>query len=116
MSDHDDRHEIAEALNTVDGIQCFPYYRQTTRPGDALVSWEGATRSENGFGYMNRWDVLILLPQDHAAAEKTMSDRLDTWLDALAPVLIITGVTPAQLTLDAGMVPAVVINGVRARN
>lgn len=116
MSDHDDRTEIAAAINTVDGINCWPYYRQTARSGDAVVSWAGSTRSENGFGFMNRWQVMVILPQDHAAAERTMSDNLDHWVDALAPVLIVTSIEPAQLTLDAGMIPAVVIEGARARN
>lgn len=114
MSMDEARKEIAAAITGVAGVTGHPYYRQTTRPYDAVVAWDGSSRDASGFDRMNRWSVLVILPNDHAAAEKAISDHLDAWVAALNGPLVVTEATPAQLTLDTGMVPAVVIEGARA--
>ena len=116
MTDTAVREAISAAVNTVEGFNCSPWFKQTTRTGDAIVSYAGSTRSENGFGYMNRWQVLVILPADIANAEKYLTDHLDALITAVESELIVQTVTPSTLTLDVGTVPGVVIEGVRARS
>lgn len=115
MSDHEDRKAIAAAVNNVDGLDCSANFRQTTRPGSGAVQWAGLDRAGNGFGYMNRWNVLVILPQDVAAAETWLEAHLDELLDNVARELVIQTANPEQIITDSGTLLAVVIEGVRAR-
>src|SRR5680860_1505624 len=76
----DTRQMLAKAASTVDGINVAPYFRTPTRPGDGSVRLDRMTRDLNGFGFVNTWNVVVLLPEDLASAEK--------WLDEKAPALI----------------------------
>jgi len=117
MTDHQTRELIAGALDGSQGItKAHPYYRQTAKPGEALVSWAGLARDETGFGYLNTWEILIFLPVDVDRAEKALAEHLDAWIAALSEVLIVTEAQPSTLVLDAGTTPAVTITGVRARD
>lgn len=111
----DVRAALAAAASSVDGINCSPYFRQSTKPGDAMVRFERDARDESGFGFMRTWQVMVMLPQDLAAAEKYLDANLDAIVAAVAEELVITTVTPQQLALDTGLVPCVLIEGVRAK-
>lgn len=114
MSNAEARTAIAAALSVVDGIKCTPNFRQTTKPGDAMVRLERMTRDESGFSYMNTWQVLVILPQDIATAEKYLDTRVDSLVTAVSEELVVTSVTPQQLSIDTGLVPVVVVEGNRA--
>lgn len=105
---------IANAANTVEGINCTPYFRQSTKPGDAMVRLDRMVRDASGFAYMFTWQVVVMLPQDVAQAEKWLDANLPSLIDAVNEELVVTTVTPQQLQLDTGTVPVVFIEGNRA--
>lgn len=109
------REAIAAAASSVDGVKCSPWFRQTTKPGSAHVTYGRSFRDESGFGFMNVWQVLVVLPQDIAAAEKWIAAKGDALLEALGEPLVVTGMSPQRLALDTDSVPCVVIEGNRAR-
>lgn len=100
----EDREAIATAASTVTGVKCSPYYRQSLKPGDACVRLQVRTRSANGFGYVNTWQVWLALPQDVAAAEKWLDTHSDALEEALAREFIggVQTITPAELVLGNG--------------
>ena len=106
------RQAIAEAATTVDGINVTPYFRQTTKAGEGMVRHD-RTAYPNRFGGVVTWQVLVLLPQDIAAAEKYLEDKAPALLEAVSDHLVITSMAPQQLALDTGQVPCVVIEGHR---
>lgn len=108
------REEIADAANTVEGIKATPYFRQTTRPGDAFVRLDRWARDSTGFGYIQTWALCVLLPQALAAAEEYLDENLETIVEAVSEALVVTTVTPSRLALDTGTIPVVMIEGTRA--
>lgn len=106
------REDLAAAASTVDGISCAPFYRQTTKPGDAMVRL-ARIEYPNVLGGMVTWQVVVLMPADFAAAEKFLDDKLPALVDALSAYMIVNSATPAQLQLENGTVPAVFIEGQR---
>ena len=110
----DVRNLIADAANTVTGFNVTPYFRQTTKPGDGMVRLERMNRDTSGFAYMYIWQVLIVLPQDIAQAEKFLDEHVSSLVTAISEELIVTTVTPQQLALDTGTIPVVLIEGNRA--
>jgi len=108
------REAIAQAANAVDGIHVSAYFRQTTKPGDGMVRLERINRDTSGFGYMNIWQVLVVLPQDIAQAEQYLDEKVSDLVEAISEELIVTSVTPQQLALDTGTIPVVLIEGNRA--
>jgi hypothetical protein len=108
------RAEIAAAMNAVEGIHATPYFRQTTRPGQAFVRLARWRRDTSGFGFMVTWEIFVILPQDLAGAETYLDEKLPELTEAAEAVLILTTVTPSRLALDSGHVPVVVIEGNRA--
>lgn len=107
------RQAIASAVNTVEGINCTPYFRQTTKTGDAMVRLDRKRRDDSGFGYIATWQVVVILPQDIATAEKYLDEKVDALVSALSEEVVVTTVTPQQLALDTGAVPCVFIEGNR---
>lgn len=103
---------IAAAANTVEGIDCTPYFRQSTKPGSAVVRKDRVTYP-NKFGGLVTWQVLVMLPQDLASAEKYMDEKVPALVDALAPHLVVTEAVAQQLALETGAVPIVLIQGTR---
>ena len=108
------RESLADAASTVDGISVTPYFRQSTKPGDGYVRLDRTNRDSTGFGFINVWQVLIILPGDLAGAEKFLEARVEALLEALNEEVIVISVTPQQLVLDTGTLPVVVIEGNRA--
>lgn len=111
------RQEIADAVNTIAGLNCTPRYRQNIKAGQAMIRFERATRDSSGFGFVDVWQVVLALPQQLSAAETFVDDHLDELLVALEPVLIVTTAQQRELILEkaAGSVPVLVIEGNRPR-
>ena len=112
MSNAVTRQEIADAANTVAGIVCSPYFRQTIKPGDALVRMDRIDYPNTLSGAVT-WQVAVMLPQDIAQAEEYLDEKVPALVAALGKQMIVNRVTPAQLTLDTGTVPVVFIEGTR---
>lgn len=105
---------LADAVNAVLGPKrCASYYRSSTRPGDAWISFARLDRDETGFGYMAAWEVRVALPQDLEAAEKWVDDNADDLTEAVAEWLTVTAVVMVTLVTDQGNTPGVVFEGVR---
>lgn len=107
------RQLLADAASSVDGIKVSPYFRQGTRAGDGMVRLDRTVRAANNFGYINTWQVIVMLPQDLAAAEKYLEQHASALVEALGEVMVVASVTPQQLALDTGLVPCVFIEGNR---
>jgi hypothetical protein len=107
------RTAIAAAANSVSGIHCNPYFVQTTKAGDAMVRLQQITYP-NVFGGVATWQVLVLLPQDIATAERYLEEKVPALVEALGTEMTVTTVQPQQLALETGSVPCVVIEGTRA--
>jgi hypothetical protein len=118
MSLEETRAELVTAFNAAipeKVARCFPRYRQTVRPGDAWVRFAVRNRADNGFGYVDRWEMWLVLPQKLDDAEKWLDEHLDTLLDALAPLFVggVETVTPAELALGTNAVNGVIFQGAR---
>lgn len=109
------REALAAAANTVDGVHCTPYFRQSVKPGDAMVRLDRMTRDTSGFGFMVTWQVVVALPTDLSAAEKWLDANTDSLVAAIGEEMVVTTVMPQQLALDTGTVPVVLIEGNRAK-
>lgn len=107
------REAIAAAMSAVDGVNCTPYFRQSLKPGDACVRFGTSVRAQNGFGFVNTWEVWLALHQDIATGEKWLDDHLPSLLAALDPELVVTSVTPAELLLGGTSTNGVIIAGAR---
>src|SRR5690606_4632243 len=115
-SDQQQREVIAAAANTVTGVNVNEWFRQTTKSGDGYVVWSRGDRASNGIGFMNRWEVFIVLPSDLQAAEKWLDERLNQLVNALHTEVVVTSFYPTDLALDSGKLSCVVIEGSRARD
>lgn len=109
-----DRTAIAAAASTVAGVTCATGYKQLTKPGDASLRLAALVRSTDGFAFIATWQVMVMVSQDVAAAEKWLDGKADALVDALAAELVVTRIEPVELVLDTGRVPAVLIEGTRA--
>lgn len=107
------RADLATAISVVDGVHCTAYHRQTTNPGEAMIRLDRRIRSENGFGYMNTWQVVVILPQNLAQAEGWIDTHGDELIDAAANHLVVQSLVPGQLPVGSTLVPCVVLEGVR---
>lgn len=108
------RAAIAAAVATVPGLSCTPYFRQTTKPGDAMVRLEAMTRSANGFDFVLTWQVLLVLPSDIVAAEKYLDAHAPALLEALATQMVVGGLILRELILtDGARLPVAVVEGKR---
>lgn len=108
------RQAISDAANTVPEVSCTPHTRVTTRTGDAMVRLGRMNRSSNGFGFVNTWQVLVILPQDLTAAEKYLDTLIPSLIPAVSEELVITSITPQELVLETGTtIPCCVIEGSR---
>jgi len=115
MNDTELRAALASAANGVLGgpKKCSPYFRQTTKPHDAWVSWARMDRDDTGFGFMEAWEVRVVLHQDLAAAEKWADENTAALVEALSQHLTITAAYMATLVMDSGNIPGLVVEGVR---
>lgn len=107
------RQVIADAASTVEGVEIHPYFRQTTKVGTGMVRMDRQTRASNGFGFVTTWQLLVILPQDIAAAEKYLEEKLPALMEAVGEQMVIQTVAPQELVLENGRLPCVVIEGAR---
>lgn len=107
------RQALADAASTVAGVTCSPYFIGTTQAGAAMVRLD-RIEYPNPFGGICHWNIVLLLPQDQAAAEKYTDDVVPLVRDALSDHLVITQIQPQRLDLPGhGVLPCVFINGHR---
>jgi hypothetical protein len=106
------RQEIAAAADTVAAVSCTPRWRQSTKPGAATVRRD-RTEYPNRFGGIVTWQVVVTLPQDQVGAEKWMDDNLADLVAALGDVLAVRSAFPAEIAVDAGTVPVLIVEGQR---
>lgn len=90
-----------------------PYYEQSTRPGGGYVHLDRVEYPDR-LGGVAFWNVVILLPQDLAAAERFIEECLPPLREALSAEMVVTSARPEQLNLTgAGLLPCLFINGHR---
>lgn len=106
------REKIAAAASSAAGVHVTPYYRQVTKPGQGMVRFE-RTDYPNAFGGLVTWQVVVLLPQNIAQAERWLDENGPALRTAVAEELVVRSMTVAQVVIDEGAVPAVVIEGNR---
>lgn len=107
------RDEIAAAANTVAAVSAKPFYRQTTKPGDAWVRRD-RTDYPDRFGGLVTWQLLVVMPQNLADAERWIESNQLPLVDALRDALAIRSARTAELVADAGApVPVLIIEGQR---
>ena len=107
------RDVLAAAANTVTGINAHPYVVGATTPGTTYVRLD-RIEYPNPFGGVVHWNVVVLLPQDLASAERFLEEKLPDLKAALDPHMVITSVRPERLDLTGvGVLPAAFINGFR---
>lgn len=107
------RAELAAAANSVEGVKAFPYFVSSTSPGTAYVRLE-RIEYPNPFGGIAHWNVVLILPQDYATAEKYLETKVPLLKTAIEPHLSITSVRPEQLSINGvGTIPVVFLNGHR---
>ena len=108
------REDIAAAASAP-GITIKPWYEQQTRPGTGFVRTAADSRpSDNGFGWMVGYDVLVWLPQDLRKAEEWLDENMVPMVERLRRELDVEAFGPQTVVLDTGAgAYALVINGVR---
>lgn len=109
------RDDLAAAASTVAGVRCSPTYKQLTKQGDALVRFDHTDRDSTGFGFIDTWQVYVMTHQDLATAEAYVEANRDALAAALAAEMVVTLLQPVDFALDTGNVPALLIQGTRAR-
>lgn len=105
------RESLASAASIAGKTNVTPYYRQSLRAGDGFVRLAQRVRDTSGFGFMDHWEVWIALPSEAAAGEKWLETNIDALIAAIAPVMVVTSVQPAQLGMDPNTVNGVIIAG-----
>lgn len=107
------REELATAAGTVPGVTAHPYFVQSTAAGTVWIRLERIDYP-NPFGGVVRWNVVLVLPQDQAQAERELERLAPLLRTALEPHLAIDSVEPQRLDLQGiGIVPVAFINGHR---
>ncbi len=107
------RSELAAAAGTVFGITAHEYVVGDTEPGTVYPRLD-RIEYPNPFGGIAHWNVVLVLPQDYAEAERYVEDTLPALKEALDPHIVITAVLLQRLQLDGvGTLPVAFINGHR---
>lgn len=90
--------ELAAAVNTVAGLDCYTERPTLLNPGTAFVRWAGWARDETSNAFTARYSVIVVLPQENEAAADAEAYRLADLLgDALQPVLFVDEFVPSLL-------------------
>lgn len=110
------RTEIATAADTVEGITGHEYVVGDTEPGTVYPRLD-RVEYPNPFGGVAHWNVVLVLPQDYADAERYVEEKLPALKAAVDPHLVITAVVLQRLQLDGiGTLPVAFINGHREQD
>jgi hypothetical protein len=107
------REEIAAAASTVDGVECSPFYRVVSKPGQAYVQW---LRNDypNQFGGESYWGVVVTLPQDTEAAQLWIEEHQEALFEGVSPAMLCTQLRPEiHLVTDNQSQKVVVLEGHR---
>ena len=107
------REDLATAASSVAGITVTPYFRQNLKVGNGFVRLNERVKPENGLGWLDTWEVWIAAPADIEAAEKWIEAKQDALLQALDAEMIVSSLTPSELTLGSTTAPGIVVRGVR---
>lgn len=106
------RSDLATAATVAGVSNVSERYRQSLKPGDGFVKRGQRRRADNGFGFIDTWEVWLALPSDLATAEKWLDDHLDTLSDAISNAMVVKTVTPNELGLTDAVVNGVIFAGV----
>lgn len=106
------REEIAAAADTVAAVSCSARYRQSTKPGDATVRRD-RTDYPDRFGGLVTWQVVVTLPQSFTAAEEWIDANQTDLVAALREVLAVRRAFPAEVAIDSGTLPVLIVEGQR---
>ena len=107
------RDELATVATALDGINVTAHYRQSLKPGDGFVKWNGRDRDDSGLGWIDTWQVWVALPQDIGAAETWITDHLGALIEAVDDVLVVTSIIPRELLLGTKPTNGLIIEGTR---
>lgn len=110
MSNDTTRTALAAALSTVSGVTGYPRRPTTIRSGDAWPQWAGS-QHDGGQGFVETWNVLIVLPPDEAGADTFADAKQALLIAALRSVMFVDSFAPATLATEAGDVYALLISG-----
>jgi hypothetical protein len=102
------REEIAEAASTVTGVDCYPYYRLLSKPGQAYVELLRIDYP-NKFGGEAYWGVVICLPADQAAAQAWVEEHQQALFTACGEALEVTQLRPEIVLLTDNQSQKVVV-------
>lgn len=116
MSIVQDRTDLRDALENVDGVTAYVYAPSIYKPGDTWAQWAGAEPPEDGRyrnNFVHAYRVLVILPPDAERADAFVDAHLDAIVDAIAPTLTVSGIAYASLPADGSQAAfkALVITG-----
>lgn len=103
------REDLAAAASTVDGVTAHPYFVQSTKPGHTFIRLERIDYP-NPFGGICHWNVVVVLPQDTAAAEQYVEEKVPLVRAAIGEHAVVTSVVPQRLDTGSGVLPVAFIN------
>lgn len=107
------REDIAAAASAALKHAATPYFRPNTEPGTAYVRRD-RIEYPNRLGGVGYWDLVVVLPQDYAAAEKWFDTHIPAVVEAVSIELAVDRVTPQRLEIaGVGVLPVVFISGHR---
>lgn len=109
------RQDIANALNTVAGINVYPGFRESTKIGDGWIDLM-AMQPADDFGYINTWHITIVMPQQINAEEVWLDNNLEALAEAVKRELFLQRMSLVNKPLDVNAgaaIRAVVIQGTR---
>lgn len=82
MSWANDRQEIADALDTVDGVKGYPHRPKVLKPGDAWPLLPDL-ELQGGLVWRPTWTVIVILPADEKQAAVWMDSHFTPIVTAL---------------------------------
>lgn len=107
------REEIASAASLTDVTSVTPYFRQSLKAGDGFVRLASRVRGDNGFGWVDTWEVWLALPQNVPDAERWMETHLGDLMASIDDELVVTSAAPAELALPNAVVNGLIVAGTR---
>lgn len=112
------RTALADAASSVDGVNVTPYFRGTAEQGEGMVRLEQIAYPDN-LGGLVTWQVIVMISQDPAIAEKWVAAHLDQLVEALAEEMTILTAAPRQIQIPQPgsnvllLLPCLVVEGLR---
>lgn len=104
------RQEIADALNTVDGVKAYIYRPNAPKASSTSVdAWcrlgpSSRLSADQGLEFEDTWYVLVFLPQTEAGADKWRDEHQSELVTALEDnyVGFVDEITPVNLSPTEG--------------